>query len=231
MVFEQIAGIAQEIRTAGVVPVVRTSSRADAQWAVQVLYDAGLRVFEITLTTPDAAAIIADLSTDRSVLVGAGTVMDLAQGDQVVAAGASFIVSPALRPELSSLCQQAAIPCVLGALTPTEVASAAQLHVQAVKIFPISAMGGVSYLKALKDVYPHVSFAPTGGIGVEHIATFLNAGADFVGVGGKLLDKAAIASRDASVLTEAAHIALGQVREAAKENGDDGQNAGFALPG
>ena len=197
----------------GVVPVVRTPSTALALRAVSWLRDAGLGTFEITLTIPDALGLVRELAGDETLHIGVGTVLNTQQAEECVQAGAQYLVSPAVCPQIVAPCREAGVPCVLGACTPTEVLSALHAGSDAVKIFPVSSMGGAAHIRALKAVFPHVMLAPTGGIGVNEIATYLNAGSSFVGVGGKLVDVAALQRNDQVAITAAAQLALGQVAQ------------------
>ena len=198
----------------GVVPVVRTPTAALALRAVTWLRDAGLGTFEITLTIPDAMSLVRELASDESLHIGVGTVLDAAQAEQCVQAGARYLVSPAVCPAVVAPCLEAGVPCVLGACTPTEVMSALAAGSAAVKIFPVSSLGGAAHIKALKAVFPDVMLAPTGGIGVDEIATYLGAGSSFVGVGGKLVDVAALQRNDKDAITTAARTVLSQVAQA-----------------
>jgi 2-dehydro-3-deoxyphosphogluconate aldolase/(4S)-4-hydroxy-2-oxoglutarate aldolase len=198
----------------GVVPVVRTPTSALALRAVTWLRDAGLGTFEITLTIPDAMALVRELAGDADLHIGVGTVLTSTQAEQCVQAGARYLVSPAVCPQVLAPCREAGVPCILGACTPTEVLSALHAGAAAVKIFPVSSMGGTAHIKALKAVFPDVLLAPTGGIGVNEIADYLAAGAAFVGVGGKLVDVAALQRNDHEAISAAAQLALAQVVQA-----------------
>ena len=129
-------------RAAQVIPVVRTRSTKAAATAVAWLRDAGLRIFEITMTVPDATALIRDLASDPELLVGAGTVPDAATADACLEAGAKFIVAPWIDPALAESCRAAGAALILGAVTPTEVRAALAAGADAVKIFPASSVGG-----------------------------------------------------------------------------------------
>jgi 2-dehydro-3-deoxyphosphogluconate aldolase/(4S)-4-hydroxy-2-oxoglutarate aldolase len=198
----------------GVVPVVRTPSASLAARAVQWLRDAGLATFEITLTIPDALALVRELAADAALHVGVGTVLEAAQAEACLAVGARYVVSPALCPDLVAPCRSAGVPCVLGAATPSEVLAAVRAGSDAVKVFPVSSLGGASHVKALRAVYPDVPLAPTGGIAVGAIGEYLRAGAAFVGVGGKLVDVAALERGDRDAVAGAAREALAQVAAA-----------------
>ena len=195
----------------GVVPVVRTPTTALALRAVTWLRDAGLATFEITLTIPDALGLVRELASDDALHIGVGTVLNVEQAQRCVDAGARYVVSPAVCAPIVAPCNEANVPCVMGAGTPTEVLAALHAGSAAVKVFPVSSYGGAAHIKALKAVFPDVMLAPTGGIGVDQIASYLNAGSSFVGVGGKLVDIAALQRDDRSSMVEAAQLALAQV--------------------
>jgi len=112
------------LRAARVIPVVRTSSAHLAARAVEWLRGAGLNVFEITMTVPDAPALIRDLASDPALLVGAGTVPDRASAEACLAAGARFLVAPWIDAELAAAAHEAGACAMLGAMTPTEVRAA-----------------------------------------------------------------------------------------------------------
>ena len=192
------------LRAARVVPVVRTSTAAHAATAVGWLRDAGLRIVEITMTIPDAPALIRDLASDSSLLIGAGTVGDRATASICLAAGARFIVAPWIDPTLSAPCRDAGAALMLGALTPTEVRAALAAGADMVKIFPASSVGGPAHIRALASVLPHVAFCPTGGVEPGNVAAYLAAGAAFVGMGGALVDEKRIAAGDRAAIMAAA---------------------------
>lgn len=184
------------LRAARVVPVVRTSSAALAERAVEWLRGAGMRVFEITMTVPDAPALIRSLSAETDLLIGAGTVADAAMARACLEAGARFIVAPWIDPALAAPCREHAAVLMLGAMTPTEVRAAVAAGADVVKVFPASSAGGPGHIKALRSVLPAVAFCPTGGIGPGDVGTYLAAGAAFVGMGGALVDERRIAAGD-----------------------------------
>ena len=196
------------LRAARVVPVVRTSTAALAATAVGWLREAGLRIFEITMTIPDAPALIRDLASDPSLTIGAGTVGDRTTAELCITAGARFIVAPWVDPTLSAPCRAAGATLMLGALTPTEVRAALAAGADVVKIFPASSVGGPAHIKALASVLPHVAFCPTGGVAPGNVAAYLAAGAAFVGMGGALVDEKRIAAGDRAAIQAAARAIL-----------------------
>jgi 2-dehydro-3-deoxyphosphogluconate aldolase/(4S)-4-hydroxy-2-oxoglutarate aldolase len=197
-----------QLAAARVVPVIRTSTAALAETAVRWLHDAGLRVFEITMTVPDAPALIRTLASDPGLLIGAGTVPDRAAAEACLRAGAKFLVAPWVDAALSPPCRDAGALLMLGAMTPTEVRAALAAGADVVKIFPASSAGGPAHIKALVSVFPGIVFCPTGGIGPGDIAAYLSAGARFVGLGGALVDQARIAAGDKAAIQDAARRAL-----------------------
>jgi 2-dehydro-3-deoxyphosphogluconate aldolase/(4S)-4-hydroxy-2-oxoglutarate aldolase len=196
------------LRAARVVPVVRTKSAAHAATGVGWLRDAGLRVFEITMTIPDAPALIRDLASDKSLLIGAGTVPDHATAIACLEAGAKFLVAPWVDVTLADACAKFGAALMLGAMTPTEVRAALAAGADVVKIFPASSVGGPGHIKALASVFPGVAFCPTGGVEPGNVAAYLAAGAAFVGMGGALVDERRIAAGDRAAIEAAAHAVL-----------------------
>jgi 2-dehydro-3-deoxyphosphogluconate aldolase/(4S)-4-hydroxy-2-oxoglutarate aldolase len=201
------------LRAARVVPVVRLSTAARAATAVSWLRDAGLTVFEITMTIPDAPALIRDLSSDPSLLVGAGTVRDAAAAYECIASGARFLVAPWVETTIVEPAKEAGLPVMLGTMTPTEVRAALAAGADVVKVFPASSAGGIAHVKALRSVFPDVTFCPTGGIAAREVEDYLAAGAAFVGMGGRLVDESLVAAGNAAAVRAAAHEILG-TREA-----------------
>jgi 2-dehydro-3-deoxyphosphogluconate aldolase / (4S)-4-hydroxy-2-oxoglutarate aldolase len=197
------------LRAARVVPVVRTLEARHAITAVQWLRDAGLRIFEITMTILDAPSLIRELAADPALLVGAGTVPDRATAETCLAAGARFIVAPWVDPSLAAPCRTADALLMLGALTPTEIRAALVAGADVVKVFPASSVGGPAHIRALRSVFPEVAFCPTGGVDPANANSYLAAGAAFVGMGGALVDEARIAACDRAAIEAVARQVTG----------------------
>lgn len=197
------------LRQARIIPVIRTSSTALAARAVEWLRGAGLSIFEITMTVPDAPALIRDLASDPALLVGAGTVPDRAAAEACLSAGARFLVAPWVDPALAEAAHQADAIAMLGALTPTEVRAALAGGADVVKIFPASSAGGPGHVKALRAVFPDTVFCPTGGVDARNAPDYLAAGAAFVGIGGRLVDEGLLARGDRAGIEAAARDVLG----------------------
>ncbi|HEX9185476.1 MAG TPA: bifunctional 4-hydroxy-2-oxoglutarate aldolase/2-dehydro-3-deoxy-phosphogluconate aldolase [Vicinamibacteria bacterium] len=207
--------VLERITTTGLVPVIRARSADEAAEAVAAIQKGGLSVLEITMTVPDAVALIRDV-TKRApdALVGAGTVLDAKTARECIDAGARFVVSPALDVETIRTCNEAGIAVLPGALTPTEVVTAWRAGADLVKVFPAGAVGGPSYIKSLKAPLPQIGLVPTGGVSLQTARAFLEAGAAALGVGADLVDLAALRAGNAALLTERAQAFLAIVREA-----------------
>lgn len=195
------------LRAVRVVPVVRTASTAHAATGIAWLRQAGLTVFEITMTIPDAPGLIRELARDPALLIGAGTVADAATAQACLEAGARFIVAPWVDATLAAPCRKHGALLMLGAITPTEVRAARAAGADVVKIFPAASAGGPAHIRALASVFPAVAFCPTGGVAAGNVAAYLAAGAAFVGMGGNLVDEQRIAAGDrASILAAAREV-------------------------
>jgi len=208
--------VLKRIEEVGIIPVVRAASSEEAVAVAEVIREGGIPILEITMTVPGAIAVIAELSKryGDEVLVGAGTVLDPETARSCIAAGAQFIVSPALNIQTIELCKLQRIAIFPGALTPTEVVTAWDAGADAVKIFPCSAMGGASYLRALKAPLPEVKLVPTGGVSLATAKDFIAAGAWAIGVGADLVNTKAIKSGHSKSVVAAARSYVAAVRQA-----------------
>lgn len=185
-----------------VIPVLRLRSVAQARTVIDCLLSTGFATVEITLTTPDALDLIADLRSrvPQSFLIGAGTILNLPQAQQCLDAGADYLVSPCVVRGMAGLAHAAGRAALLGAFTPSEVRAACDEGSDAVKLFPASS-GGPSHLAALKAVFPEVAFCPTGGIDADNMAAYFGAGAAMVGVGNSIIDRKALSENDLATMT------------------------------
>lgn len=203
--------LVEDLAAQRLVAIVR-GRRADAVEATaRTLADAGVRLLEVSLTSPDAVAVIARLAADlpADVRVGAGTVLRSAQADDVVAAGAAFAVTPDLG-EGARRCIDRDLPTLVGAMTPTEVTTARAAGAAAVKLFPAGALGP-EFLRAVRAPLPDVPFVPVGGVGAADVPDWFAAGAVAVGVGSPLVGDAADGGDLAALRDRAARL-LGAVR-------------------
>jgi 2-dehydro-3-deoxyphosphogluconate aldolase/(4S)-4-hydroxy-2-oxoglutarate aldolase len=208
--------ILEQIHKVGVMPVLRAPSAEVAIAAAAAIEAGGVSVLEVTMTVPGAIDVIREVvkSLGDRVLVGAGTVLDPETARACMLAGALFIVSPSLNIKTIEICQRYSVPVIPGALTPTEVVTAWDAGADVVKVFPCSAVGGAKYLAALKGPLPQIDLIPTGGVSLATAAEFLAVGAFALGVGGDLVDTAAIAQGKAHVVTENAKKYVAVVEQA-----------------
>ena len=207
--------ILQSIRDIGVIPVVRASSPAEAIQVVEAIRAGGLPVLEITMTVPGAVQVIEELvKRFDDAIVGAGTVLDAETARACIDAGAKFIVSPALNLDTIACCCELDVAVMPGALTPTEIVLAWKAGADMVKVFPAGAMGGASYIKALKAPLPQIELVPTGGVTLANAASFIEAGSAAVGVGADLVDTKAIRAGQPEKVTQAARAFIEAVRNA-----------------
>lgn len=194
------------IRQLGLVPVVRAASADEAMRAIDAIKEGGIDVLEITMTVPGAVRVIEQVCERYAAdaVIGAGTVLDPETARLCILAGAQFIVSPSTNYDTIALCRRYGIPVMPGALTPTEVVNAWQAGADMVKVFPCSALGGASYLKALKAPLPQIELIPTGGISQENAAQFIAAGAAALGIGADLADLEALRQGRSKEITQSA---------------------------
>src|ERR1035437_5892168 len=160
-----------DLRATGIVPVVALDRAEAALPLVDALSAGGLACAEITFRTAAAAAAIGAVCKHRpGVLVGAGTILTIAQADAAIEAGASFLVTPGFNPVVVRHSLARGIPIVPGVCTPSEIEQALALDMALLKLFPAGPIGGVPYIKALTGPYPMVRFVPTGGITIGNVA-------------------------------------------------------------
>jgi 2-dehydro-3-deoxyphosphogluconate aldolase/(4S)-4-hydroxy-2-oxoglutarate aldolase len=196
--------VLQHIAEVGLVPVIRAEGKEEAIRVIDAIEAGGIPLLEITMTVPGAISIIeAVRQREKSAVVGAGTVLDAETARACILAGAQFIVSPALNVATIEICHRYSVPVMCGALTPTEVVAAWSAGADVVKIFPCGAVGGASYIKALKAPFPQIALMPTGGVSLKTAADFIKAGSFALGVGSDLLDHKAIEEEDWNTLATA----------------------------
>ncbi len=207
--------ILKRIREIGLLPVLRANSIDEALALAEAIEAGGVTALEVTMTVPGAIEVIRQLAkqTQGRILIGAGTVLDPETARACMLAGAEFIVSPALNVKTIEVCRRYSVPVMPGALTPTEVLTAWEAGADVVKVFPCSALGGATYLKALKAPLPQIELIPTGGVSLSTAAEFLAAGAFALGVGGDLVNSKAIADGKPEVITQTAREYMEIIRK------------------
>ena len=156
------------------IPVVVIKEMAETDKILKALKNNGINTAEITFRTACAAEAIAyAVKNYPDMEIGAGTVINAAQCEAALAAGATFIVSPGLSPAVAEICNNKNIPYYPGCVTPTEIMAALELGITTVKFFPANVYGGLKALKALSAPFPQVKFIPTGGVDRSNIDEFL----------------------------------------------------------
>lgn len=178
----------ERFRSLPILPIVRRDRTEDAITACHILVETGFSYLEIAMTTPGTLDILQELrATYPDVLLGAGTILNVEMADQAYRAGAQFLVAPDFSREVSIWARRQDVAYIPGVMTPAEISGALRSHRTLLKLFPAGELG-VSYLKAMKKVFPGVQFMPTGGIAPQDVSSWLEAGAEVVGVGGALTE-------------------------------------------
>ncbi len=197
-------------RATKVIPVVTIEREADGVPLARALARGGLNVIEVTLRTPAAPAAIAAIARDvPEVMVGAGTILRDSDVTRAIAAGARFLVSPGLTPELAAAGLAAEVPFIPGAVTPSEVIVARELGFSLLKFYPAAGLGGVTTLRNYALVFAGTAFCPTGGVTGENAREYLALpNVPLVG-GAWMATPEAIAAGDWAGITERARRAAG----------------------
>lgn len=167
--------VLEKISRTGIVPVVKIDRAQDALPLARALCAGGLPCAEVTFRT-DAAAQAIRIMTENfpDMCVGAGTVLNAAQVDAAVEAGAKFIVSPGLNPNTVRYCQEKNIPITPGTSSPSDIEQAIELGLEVVKFFPAEQSGGIAKIKAMAAPYVNMKFMPTGGISAKNLTSYLD---------------------------------------------------------
>ncbi len=190
-----------KIRSEKVVALIRADNPDGLLDCAKALADGGLTSIELTMTTPGAIRMLEKATAELpDFIFGLGTVLDAETARAGILAGAKFIVTPALRPDVITLCRRYSIPVFSGALTPTEVVNAWEAGADAVKIFPAEFFGP-AYIKSLKAPLPHVDMVPTGGVNETNVGDFLKAGATATAAGSSLVDSKALKEKNWGAIT------------------------------
>jgi len=187
----------QRIRQTFIFAVIRADSSEQLIDVAQALKDGGCDVVEVTMTTPNAYAVIEKTRAKLGdkVLVGVGSVLDAETARGAILSGAEFIVSPVTNYDMIEMAHRYDRVAVPGAYTPTEILNAYVGGADFVKVFPAE-IGGPEYIKAIKAPLPQVPLVPTGGVNLDTIQNFMKAGADAVGIGSALVTKEALKKGD-----------------------------------
>jgi 2-dehydro-3-deoxyphosphogluconate aldolase/(4S)-4-hydroxy-2-oxoglutarate aldolase len=199
----------------GVVPVIRADTEKETLLAIEALLDGGIPIAEVTMTVPDAIAIIEHCVRRFAdqLIVGAGTVTDLITCSKAIAAGSQFVVTPTVKTDVIGLCRKESVCVIGGALTPTEILSVWEAGADAVKVFPAKAMGGADYIRMIHEPMPHIPIVPTGGVTLETLGDYFEAGAVFIGSGGDLVRRRLLKDGDRAEITRRAVQYRSRIKE------------------
>jgi 2-dehydro-3-deoxyphosphogluconate aldolase/(4S)-4-hydroxy-2-oxoglutarate aldolase len=197
------------------IAVVRAQKAIQVPSLAEALVAGGVTAIEITMTTPNAlgAIQVASQQLGPRALIGVGTVLDVATCQAAIAAGAEFVVSPICRTELVAAAHAADRPVMLGAYTPTEAQLVHESGADFVKLFPAEGLGP-GYVKALRGPLPHLRIVPTGGVDLQTVGPFLQAGCAALGVGSALVSSAILREENWTELTRLAGEFVRAVRQA-----------------
>ena len=195
------SAILARLKSEKVIALIRADSSASLLDCARALSAGGLNCIELTMTTPGAIELCAQVARELpQVLLGLGTVLDADTARRGIAAGAKFIVTPCVRPEVIKACRELDVPVLGGALTPTEVYTSWELGVDVVKIFPAEYFGP-AYIKSVKAPFPKIEVMPTGGVTPETVSEFLKNGAFATAAGSALILPGALKAKDWPAIT------------------------------
>ena len=203
--------ILAKIKAEKVIALIRSDNPDGLLDCARALAAGGLTSIELTMTTPGAIRMLERATSELpDFLFGLGTVLDAETARAGILAGAKFIVTPALRPEVITMAKRYSIPIFSGALTPTEAVNAWEAGSDAVKIFPAEFFGP-AYIKSLKAPLPHIDFVPTGGVNPENVGEFLKAGAMATAAGSSLVEAKALKEKNWAAVTAKARAFVAAV--------------------
>jgi 2-dehydro-3-deoxyphosphogluconate aldolase / (4S)-4-hydroxy-2-oxoglutarate aldolase len=204
----------QLIKETGVIAIMRARSSEQLIAAADAIKEGGVKVIEVSMTTPGALQLIiaATQRYGNEVLFGAGTVVDLNTAQAAVKAGAGFVVAPSCNPKVISLCRRRRIPVIPGCFTPTEMFAAWSAGADFIKLFPAD-IGGPDLVKALLAPFPQLQIIPVGGVDLESTAEFIRKGAVAVGVGSSLINQTLIDAGNLAEMTRRAAAFIEAVKK------------------
>ncbi|THF75111.1 bifunctional 4-hydroxy-2-oxoglutarate aldolase/2-dehydro-3-deoxy-phosphogluconate aldolase [Cohnella fermenti] len=198
-----------------IVAIIRGISAESGDATAEALYEGGIVFLEVTLNTDGALGMISRFKEkyEGRMRIGAGTVLDIGQAKEAVAAGAEYIISPNLDEEVIYYGVEQGIEVWPGTMTPSEIVRAYKAGASAVKVFPMGALG-VNYLKEVRGPLNHIPMVATGGVNLSNINNVLDAGAIAVGLGGNLVDKQLVKDGKFDELTKLAQAFVAEVKGA-----------------
>lgn len=205
----------EKIINSGIVAVVRGAQKETIINVIHALKAGGIDNIEITVDAPEAIEIIKKLNAQfgDEIYLGAGTVLDGETARLAILAGAKFIVSPSLHPDVITVSKRYGKVVVPGAMTPTEIVRAYELGADMIKVFPADVLGP-QYIRDVKGPFKHIPLMVTGGIDVHNAADFIKAGVAAIGVGGSLVGRKIVQEGNWEMITEKARKLVEEVQRA-----------------
>jgi 2-dehydro-3-deoxyphosphogluconate aldolase/(4S)-4-hydroxy-2-oxoglutarate aldolase len=202
------------IRKTGIIAIMRAQSSGQLVAAADAIKAGGVRVIEVTMTTPGALDVIAEASAryGQDVLFGAGSVLDPETARAAILAGAGFIVAPTLNLGVVELCNRYSVPVMPGCYTPTEMVTAWEAGADMIKLFPAS-VGGPALIKAIHAPLPQLEIVPVGGVNLDTAAAFIASGSAALGVGSSLVNQNLLDAEDMAELTRRAKAFIAEVQK------------------
>jgi len=205
--------VLHRIIDSGLVAIIRADVSEHAERIAEACAKGGVTVLEITFTVPGAAKIIETLSKDYrdQMIVGAGTVLDPETARIAILSGARFVVSPALNPDTARLCNRYQVPHMPGTGTVKEIIAAMEAGADIIKVFPSEGLGP-GFVKSVRSPLPQAQLMPTGGVSLDNVTDWIQAGCVAVGVSGHLTGNKA--ANDSKKITETARQFLEKIQKA-----------------
>lgn len=207
--------VRRRIEEVGIIPSVRVSSTDDAMFAAEAVSRGGIPIVEVAMTVPEAHRVISHLVKNApDMIVGAGSIVDVEMAQRCLDAGARFLTSDGLDADTVKFALREDVVIIPGTLTPTDVLTAWKLGPDFVKVVPCGHVGGDSYIRDLKRMFPSVPMIAAGGVNQLTASSFIRAGAVALGIGADLIPREAIRSRQPDRIAELARRFTGFVNDA-----------------
>jgi 2-dehydro-3-deoxyphosphogluconate aldolase/(4S)-4-hydroxy-2-oxoglutarate aldolase len=202
------------IHQTGVIAIMRANSSEQLIAAADAIKKGGVKVIEVTMTTPGVLDVIKEATAryGQEVLFGAGTVLDAETTRAAILAGAGFVVAPTLNMDMIALCNRYSIPVAPGCYTPNEMLAAWEAGADMIKLFPAD-VGGPGLVKAIRAPLPQLNIVPVGGVNLNTAAEFISKGAYALGVGSSLVNQKLLDSGDMDELTRRAEAFIAEVKK------------------
>jgi 2-dehydro-3-deoxyphosphogluconate aldolase/(4S)-4-hydroxy-2-oxoglutarate aldolase len=203
----------QLIRETGIIAIMRAKNSGQLIAAAEAIRLGGVKVIEVTMTTPGALNVITEAvqKYGQEVLFGAGSVLDAETARAAILAGAGFIVAPSLNQVVISLCHRYSIPVLPGCFTPTEMMTAWEAGADMIKLFPAD-LGGPDLVKAILAPFPQFEIVPVGGVDLDNAAEFIEKGAVALGIGSSLINQKLLDGGDMDELTRRASAFIDTIK-------------------